>query len=77
MSFTNQQSDGLIRIGGLWKTQSKDGKAYLSGSFGGAKLMIFPNKFRSDNQSDPEYVVCIAASKPKKKVQQTESEDFI
>jgi len=51
----------LISFGGLWKNTSKSGKTYLSGYFGDAKLMIFPNK--SDNEKAPDYKVYIAKGK--------------
>ena len=36
----------MVSLGGLWKETSQSGNTYLSGSLGGAKLMIFQNKTR-------------------------------
>ena len=65
--YATSRSDnhGMIRLGGLWKNETKDGKTYLAGSFGGARLMIFPNGYK-EKDSDPDYVVTMAQSQPKK-----------
>lgn len=55
----------LVKLGGLWRNQTKDGKTYLSGNFGGAKVLIFPNGFKTeDNQ--PDYTLSITQVQPKK-----------
>ena len=74
MSFTNNNEPGLLRVGGLWKNRTKAGKAYLGGTIGGIKVMIFANEFKQSD-SDPEYVLNIAAAKPKKQAQQTRQND--
>ncbi len=39
-----------------------DGKIYLTGKMGDAKLLVFPNRAKkSDN--DPDYIVYVAAEK--------------
>ncbi|WP_413440639.1 hypothetical protein [Synechococcus sp. MIT S1220] len=69
-------SDSLVRLGGLWRNEGKGGKTYLAGSFGGARLMIFPNGFK-EKDSDPDYVLCIAQSQPKKeKAEPNRTNDF-
>lgn len=74
-SNTND-NNGMIRLGGLWKNETKDGKTYLAGSFGGARLMIFPNGYK-DKDSDPDYVVTMAQAQPKKdKAEDKKSNDI-
>ena len=71
---SSKDSD-LVRIGGLWKNETKDGKTYLGGSFGGARLMIFPNGFK-EKDSDPDYVLCISQAQPKKEKAESNRNDF-
>ena len=40
-----------IRIGGLWKQTSKTGLNYLSGKLGQARLLIFQNDSKRDENS--------------------------
>ncbi len=47
-----------VRLCGLWKNTSKDGKTYLSGNLGFGKLLIFPNDKKSEN--GPDYTLMIA-----------------
>lgn len=44
-----------IRLTGLWRNE-RDGKVHLSGSFGGGRLVVFPND-RKEGDRDPDYVV--------------------
>jgi hypothetical protein len=62
----NTSNNGLIRLGGLWKGQTKDGKTYLSGTFGGARVMIFPNGYKQKD-TDPDFTLSIAQNQPKEK----------
>ena len=77
MAYSNNSNGNsdLVRLGGLWKN-TKDGKTYLSGSFGGAKVMIFPNGFKEKDE-DPDYTLCVAPNKPKKdRAESQKSNDF-
>ena len=51
-------SDPKIRLGGLWKSKSKNGVDYLSGSLGQARLLIFRNDQKRDD-SAPDYTMYI------------------
>ena len=78
MAFSkdNSAKSDMVRLGGLWKNETKDGKTYLSGTFGGARLMIFPNGFK-EKDNDPDYVVTIAQSQSKKdKAEAQKSDEF-
>lgn len=56
--MAEMQSD-LVNMGGLWKNVSASGTEYLSGSFGNAKMMVFKND-KKDNENAPDYRVCFA-----------------
>ena len=49
----------LIRVTGLWKSTSKDGKTHLSGTVGGVKVLIFPND-RKQTDAQPDYTLMIS-----------------
>ena len=46
------------RLTGLWKNKDKNGKTYLSGSLGLARLLVLPNDFKKKD-SDPDYTVLL------------------
>jgi len=55
----------MIKLTGLWKNKTKDGKQYLTGGLGyGAKILIFPNSYK-EKESDPDYIAYIAAKEQK------------
>jgi hypothetical protein len=62
----------MIPIGGLWKQESANGKRYLSGAFGFAKILIFVNDRKEPGSNQPDYSMFIA---PTKKQQQEGAED--
>lgn len=43
-----------VKLTGLWKNTSKDGKAYLSGSLGGVRVLVFPNEYKK-GEKDPDF----------------------
>ena len=50
----------LIKVGGLWKNNDKNGKDDLSGNFTyGTKLLVMTNSYK-DKDNDPDYMVYIA-----------------
>jgi hypothetical protein len=44
------------KLTGLWKNQSKAGKAYLAGNLGLARIVIFSND-RKEKREDPDYTM--------------------
>lgn len=48
----------LVKIGALWVNRDKNGKRYLSGKMGDAKLLVFENNFKEGKQ--PDYKVYVA-----------------
>ena len=53
-----------VKLTGLWKNKTKDGKTYLSGTLGGARVMVFPNDFKR-KETDPDYNVVLSPAKEK------------
>lgn len=47
----------MIKICGMWKSKSKDGKTYFSGSVGGVKYLLFQNNKTEENHPDVELFI--------------------
>jgi len=60
-------SDEKIPLCGLWKNETQGGLKYLSGTLGGGKLLIFPNGFKTSENS-PDYNLYLAKREAKKEV---------
>ena len=58
------------RLTGLWKNKDKNGKTYLSGSLGLARLLVLPNDFKKKD-SDPDYTVLLVPAEKKNGKQET------
>ena len=58
----------MIRLTGLWMNESRDGKKYMSGTMGGAKLLIFKNE-RKEQDKHPDYYAFIGESVKKQEGQ--------
>lgn len=52
------------RLSGLWKNKGKDGKTYLSGSLGSARLLVMPNGYKKADK-DPDYIVYVVPAEKK------------
>ena len=61
----------LIEITGLWENKTKDGETFYAGSFGGAKVLIFKNKFKK-NDSQPDLRMYVAPREKKPRDEQVE-----
>jgi hypothetical protein len=48
----------LTTLCGLWKNKDRNGKPYLSGTLGNARVLVFPNPEKRDQKS-PDYRLCI------------------
>lgn len=58
MSQQNQQGK-LVQLTGLWKGSDKNGNVTLTGSLGGARLLVFKNNYKKD-EKHPDYIVYLA-----------------
>jgi uncharacterized protein (DUF736 family) len=63
-----------VKLGGLWKHTAKDGKPYLSGSLGTARLLIFPNS-RKEKAQHPDYEMFLVEARPKEQAEAASSAD--
>ncbi len=56
--MTENKSE-FVEIAALWKSTSKAGRVYYSGSLGRAKIYLF--EIESDNERAPVFRVCLKA----------------
>lgn len=45
----------MIELCALWLNETKDGKKYMSGNLGNAKLMLFKNDYKKPGSKEPDY----------------------
>ena len=50
----------MIQLTGLWINKSESGEVYMVGYLGNTKVLIFKNKFKTDDKH-PDYTLNIAA----------------
>lgn len=65
---SNSEKSPMLDLGGLWINESQSGNKYMAGYLGNLKIMIFRNKFKTDDKH-PDYVMRLA-----EKQRDTESE---
>lgn len=64
-----------VKLTGLWKNTSKDGKAYLSGSLGGVRVLVFPNEYKK-GEKDPDFNLFVSPKeKDEAKAAETKTSD--
>jgi hypothetical protein len=63
---TRSEGGGLIRVAPLWNHTGKDGREFLSGPWGSARILIFTNGFRT-RSSEPSHVAYWAPRDPARK----------
>lgn len=61
----------LVRLTGLWVNESKDGKKYMAGNLGMARVMVFKNDHK-EKDSDPDYVLLLGAKENRDQPQEEE-----
>lgn len=54
----------LVKIAALWNGITKNDEPFLSGYLGGAKLLIFKNKFK-EAENQPDWIAYVANKQPK------------
>lgn len=60
----SEENSTLVQIGGLWRNKTDDGKTYLAGYLGNARLLVFPNGFKKEPRH-PDWILYVAPNKPK------------
>lgn len=56
----------MIKLTGLWLSESENGRQYMVGYFGNAKVMIFRNDRKKDGSKEPDYNMFIVEKEQKK-----------
>lgn len=77
MADENSQEEGRcrIRMAGLWKSETRDGKTYYSGNLGpGAQLQLWPNEYKQEGDKRPNLVLYLVKRPPKKKPAESQDE---
>lgn len=54
-----------VELCALWKNESKGGETYYSGTLGGARVLVFKNKNKGDNEKAPDLKVYLVPIEPK------------
>ena len=58
----SKDREELTKVTGLWKNKGKDGKTFLSGKFGMAFMLVYPNRYKK-KEKEPDYYVCLRNDK--------------
>ena len=72
MSEEKEERGELVLIGGAWVHRDREGRTFLSGNLGNARLLVFKNKFKKQGEKQPDYRVYVAR---KTKTDQTDTLD--
>ena len=64
MSEERDERGELVPIGGLWANEDREGKTFLSGYLGDARVLVFKNKFKKPGEKQPDYRMYVTR-KPK------------
>jgi hypothetical protein len=62
--MSEKSGSGLIQLTGLWKGTDKNGNPTLTGTLGGARVMIFKNNYKKEDKH-PDYIVYLAEQQKK------------
>jgi len=66
------KQSSLVRLTGLWLSQSQAGEKYLAGSLSpSSRLLILPNKHKT-GKTDPDYIAYMAPAEKREKQQAKE-----
>lgn len=55
----------LVKLTGLWLNKKQDGTPYFAGYLGDAKVLIFKNTNKGNNEKAPDYEMFLAAKERK------------
>lgn len=47
-----------VKLFNLWENQTKDGKKFLSGSFGATSILIFQNSYKKEDKH-PDWIAYV------------------
>ena len=58
------EQGAMVRLSGLWRSETRNGQPMLSGSLGGARLVVLPNDRRRSDK-DPSHHLFLAQAQPR------------
>lgn len=68
----------LIKLCGLWKSQTNEGKVYYSGGLSySTNLLLFPNKYKKEGDKQPDLIVYVGRKEKKEKPEKKEADDEV
>lgn len=68
----------LIKLCGLWKSQTSEGKVYYSGGLSySTNLLLFPNSYKEKGDKNPDLILYIGKKEKKEKPEKRESDDEV
>jgi uncharacterized protein (DUF736 family) len=71
-----ESNSNLIRLTGLWKSKSKSGGNYLSGTISASsKLLILPNS-KKEKDSDPDFIAYVAPQESREPTKRRETSNM-
>ena len=75
----SENQKGMIKLCGLWKRQTSEGKTYYLGSLSySTNLLLFPNAYKeSPDDKKPDLILYIGKREKKEKPEKKESGDEI
>jgi hypothetical protein len=59
------QESNLIRLTGLWKSESKAGGTYLTGSISASSKLLILQNTKKEKDSDPDFIAFMAPQEKK------------
>lgn len=63
-----------IPLTGLWMRTDKNGNTYYTGSLGNARLMVFKNN-RKENDNQPDYIMFLTENKKREEPDNSQIDD--
>jgi len=71
----NGEKSERIRLAGLWKTETRSGKTFYSGSFGpSAQLQLFTNSYKEGDPKKPDLILYVVKREKKEDRQPSRAE---
>lgn len=74
--MSEERESGMIKLTGLWKSQTKDGKTYYSGGLSySTNLLLFPNQYKEPGDKNPDLILYISKKERKDKPKAEPTDD--
>jgi hypothetical protein len=71
-AMSDNMKPGMIKLGGLWKEEGRDGSVFFAGRLGiGGKMLIFKNQYKRGDK-DSDLILYVTPAEKKEKPEATE-----